>query len=1084
MASSTTLKARATHYVVGREEGEPLKIIYFQNILKGLKDYFYLNKTYVPIMPENTIDCLLNYFSSRTVHSNHSSPRFITTYTLDRGCFTKECQGPMEGATYTPLNILDFKGNKYPIKSITSQQRCDDCGKTYSKIHKCNIRRRNFYHHAVLPDSKIWWKRVTFTPVGCLPNVKRLYVVYDIETYTKHSQYGKQLVPYLLVFQLIGSKTLQNIASKIAIESGFAPRNDCFILLNSQSDVIGHHFKTFRSILQKTLALKMFQRYQKAYNINADTYADIESLNKQKLLDKSVTPKYAEIIIIGHNISGFDEIILASHVMEGVRKDDDLQMFKIVRSFMPRAGKLLFNDIIFSLPNPSYQKPDNTTFSRWKYGDIQPCDLKWQGLKFLVRDTFLLTHCSLRNAASAYQLELTKGHCPYNAINQYFMIGKYDCNEQGYPALKYWANEQEYEENKPKTGEEYNLIEEATKYCIEDVKVTARLVEKLIIGYQTFCHDNLNLNCLFNVFQRPTISSTTHAIFKQMFYKEEPKLSKFLPNLEAPSLAMYDHIRQSVRGGRCYPSFLGVYTQPIYVYDVCGMYASALSHPMPYGQTEGPFDAALSIQAFQHKLDSKENLSYFDPDIKPMIVVADCHPPDLDQLDVLPPLCSRTSGRLCWTNESLTGETLTTVDLIILHNRKWTCKIIQKHNLYAVWPEWKPLCRPYVTINIAAKERADKDKNQTQRSISKLLSNALYGSFATKLDNKKVVFMEDLDQITAQSLQNGGSNIISLTTVVNKSLPQLDSSYWKQYFDLPQVEEPLSHEVNDKTKVTAFIGGDNQDHVTFKPITFLTAECDNLLLATVEANSEWIPNDRYATQIASFVLAWSRAFMSEWATILYEDDLGKPYEERVVKSVYGDTDSLFVTEAGHKLMQTKGAHRLKSSKNPLVYQDGGNLTWLVECETVCRSCGSDAYVSESCFLAPKLYALQKIVCPKCGTESEGKLRAKGHAKECVTYDLLKSCFLDYYLLEKPTKSFQSERVSIKRTLISAAGGTSKPFTVVEKVLTRILRPWTDLTMARGPELELGYLLYPYDKSRPNPRPREVLTENPFWDDSS
>lgn len=550
---------------------------------------------------------------------------------------------------------------------------------------------------------------------------------------------------------------------------------------------------------------------------------------------------------------------------------------------------------------------------------------------------------------------------------------------------------------------------------------------------------------------------------------------------------MYEHVRNSVRGGRCYPTFLGIYQKPVYVYDICGMYASALSHPMPYGRTEEPFEAASSIQCFQRLLDSKKRLSYFHKKIKPMIIEADCFPPDVDDLDVLPPLCSRKSGRLCWTNEPLLGEVLTTVDLIILHNRGWKVQLRRDPDMYAVWTEWKPICRNYVSINIAAKEKADKENNQTQRSISKLLSNALYGSFATRLDNKSVVFMEDVEDGTTD-LTEGTSEIVSLTTVVSRSLPTIDTSHYHTFFNLPQVHEDEASLQKTNLNSTPFIGdapgrADGRSPNFFKPITFLSSECDNLMLATVQKNSEWIRNDRYATQIASFVLAWSRAFMSEWAEILYKEDKGKPYDERVVKSLYGDTDSLFLTEEGHKLMQTAGKHRLKSSGNSLVYQDGQGLKWLVECETQCTVCKSDAFASEAVFLAPKLYALKDVTCGKCGHVNNGKLRAKGHAKECVSYDLLKACFIDYYLLEAPTTTYQSERTSMKKTLMNSVG-SSKPFTVVEKQLIRILRPWMEKTLTSGPMLEQGYLLYPFDRSNPNPHPQEPLTENPFWDDSS
>lgn len=1070
--SSTVIKARSTHYVTGYHDGGLVKIIFYKDTLKGVQNYLKVHGGRCCGSPVLTLENLATW-SPR--------PSAVRWWVLENHSLTVSEE--QLGGDAGPVQVLSYKGEKYLIKNLINIKKCDECGTPFVKTHNCNFRKRQFYHHAILPDTKCWWKPIRFTPLGCLETAERLFVIYDIETYTYHSAYGKQLVPYLLVLTFKGDKRLRKEAEAIASSTGFTKYRNCFLILDKEPDRIGKSFKKLRIELQKKVASLAWKQFKERQSLEDEetTFEHLQTMAKEGRLKLDAEPSFMEIYVIGHNICGFDEIVLASHVLEGLHHEDSFKMFRIRRNFMPRAGKLLFNDITMALPNPSYAKPKGDTFARWKKGILLPCDVKWQGVKFMVRDTFLLTHSSLRNCAKAYQLQVSKGHCPYGALNEHFMTGTYLHDENGYPARKYWDNDTEYEENKPLPGETYDLVQKAVDYCVDDVRVTEGLVKKLICGYQTFCTEVLDMDCTFNIFQRPTISSTTHCMFKQVYYSSEEECGLHLRNLEAPSEAMYEHVRQSVRGGRCYPSFLGVFENPIYVYDICGMYASALSHPMPHGPSLNPFDAMCAIQTFQTRLDSREKLSYFDKEIKPMIVVADCFPPDLTELDVLPPLCSRKSGKLCWTNEELLGEVLTTVDLIMLHNRGWKVKLHKHPELYAVWPEWKCICKDYVSINIAAKEKADRENNQTQRSISKLLSNALYGSFATRLDNKQVLFLEDMGEKVQSSIRSGEASIVSMTSVCSNSLPQTDHSPWKEFFNLPQVGHANAEELNGVEDSQPFIGGE-KGHVTFKPITFLSAECESLLLATVESNSDWVKNDRYATQIASFVLAWSRAFMSEWATILYEDDWGKPYSDREPKSVYGDTDSLFLTEAGHRLMTTKGASRLKSSGNSLVYQGDGRLAWLVECETKCSRCSADAYSSESCFLAPKLYALKDTTCPACGEVNSGKLRAKGHAKSSINYDLLKTCFLDYYLLDRPTEVFQSERTSLKRTLVNATGAGA-PFTVVEKQLVRILRPWNDMTMRKGEQLHRGYLLFPYDQKYPNPRPQETLQENPFWEDS-
>nr|QTH80084.1 polymerase [Tern adenovirus] len=1074
--SSTVTKHRATHYIVGNYNGEQLKIIYIKDLNVGLQNYIKLHHLNERITG-TSIDQITEL--CKKINAN------LSIYTSVNATIKKEIVR-VENPITEGLNILQFRNELFVIKSISKQNKCENCGTTYSKIHNCNYRKREYYHHIINKDTRNWWELIKFFPIGSCENTKRLYIVYDIETFTQHTKYGKQLVPYLLAFTMFGDKKLLSTAEKIATDLNFIATDNCYFLLSSGKDVIGRQFKQFRLNIQKEFAIAVWKKFAKQHNIEADiSYEDIIELNKNNKLNKSKKPTFVEIIVIGHNITAFDEIVLANHVIEGLNDYDAFKMFEIRRNFMPRAGKLLFNDISLNLPNPSYEKPNTNTFQQWRSGIVDSSTMKVQGLKFMVRDTFLMTHCSLRTAAQAYQLPIAKGHCPYAAVNEFFMLGKYEKEENGYPARKYWASEKEYLENKPEAGKTYDIISESIKYCIDDVKVTSLLTQKLVEGYKLFCENEINLPCNFHVFQRPTISSNTHAIFKQIHYRDNNGTKDYLPNLQAPSEKMYDHIRQSIRGGRCYPSFIGVFEEPIFVYDICGMYASALTHPMPYGRTEDPFTASISINNFQKILETNDKISYFDNKIKPMIVQADCEPPPVEMLDVLPPMCSRKGGRLCWTNEPLHAETMTTIDLITLHNRGWKCKINTNSDIYAVWPEWKCICKNYVSINIKAKEKAEKEKNLTQRSISKLLSNSLYGSFATRLDNKKVVFDRDINDVDLNKLLTGKAEITAHTTVICSSLPRTDFTKTKQLFNLPDCtsKDTIHQNENFENSLTqqAFIGADN--HVIFNPITFLEASCDDLLISVIEDNSEWITNNKYPSQIASFVLAWTRAFTSEWADILYSDDRGKNYIDRTIKSIYGDTDSLFLTKDGHERMLTVGKHRLKRNGGKLIFdEDNPDLTWLVECETMCNTCGKDAYATESVYLAPKLYALKDIHCDNCNTTQPGKLRAKGHAKECINYDVMKQCFTEYDLLEQPTKDFSTRRMTMKRTL-NMGNQKSKPFTVMEKQLTRILRPWNDMTMWKLTQYSNGYLLCPYDKTNPNPRLADQLIENPFWENT-
>lgn len=1015
------------------------------------------------------------------------APSVFKVYTHHRGKIKTHVENHEEPLLAFPISVL-IKSNKvFLIKNIVPTLKCDNCGSFYKVSHTCNVRCRDYYFHHVNTMTSDWWESISFFPIGSLKCTERLFITYDVETYTWHGKFGKQLVPFMLVFKISGDPELVEAAAALAEKHEWNRwENDplTFYELNPQKRAVGYKFKKYRSGLQSMTTSMLWSHVLKQnpkieelkINHGLETVDDItpKQLDSIKLVG---TPRFIEVYVVGHNISGFDEIVMAAQVINN--KTEVPAPFKITRNFMPRAGKILFNDITFALPNPAYK--NRKSFDEWQRGMCEPEDFKMQFVKFMVRDTFALTHTSLRNAAKAYSLEVEKGCCPYKAVNEFYMLGSYRIDEEGFPAPDYWKDEEEYRFNKDlwkkQGGSAYNIIQQTLAYCVTDVIVTAELVKKLQESYNTFLSVEADLpDARFNIFQRPTISSNSHAIFKQILYKTE-KLEK--GNLEhilmAPSEEMYEYVRASIRGGRCYPTYMGVLEEPLYVYDICGMYASALTHPFPAGRPLNPYDRALAVHRYEEKMKRCKKISYFDPSLLPAIFTIDADPPDEQFLDVLPPFCSRKGGRLCWTNESLRGEVATSIDVITLHNRGWAVRILPDEKT-TIFPEWKCIARQYVQLNIAAKEKADKEKNQTMRSIAKLLSNALYGSFATKLDNKKTVFSDQLDvnEILTGEYSVKATSYIETDNYSAEIMPEFVVAYPPEVHE----EDPSSDEEGGKRP--PFIeGGDrakNADHVTYtyKPITFLDVQEEDLCLYTLEKTTPLIANNRYPSQIASFVLAWTRAFVSEWSSFLYDPDLGTPIEDRKLKSVYGDTDSLFLTEEGHRLMESRGKHRLKKNGGNLVFDPKNpDLTWLVECETQCEKCKSDAYSTESVFLAPKLYALKNITCPACSHVGKGKLRAKGHATTQLSFDLLKACY--YSDLQEGSERFQSSRMSLKRTLASTQPNVH-PFTVVESTLARSLRPWKDKTLVAID----NHRLKPYSNSSPNPRNNEVVWMNLPW----
>lgn len=991
--------------------------------------------------------------------------------------------------------------------SIVAMNRCLDCGQMYRHVHTCSSRARQFYFNRLNPHTRDWWQTIRFTPLGSPPNTRRLFITYDIETYTWHGRAGKQLVPFLLVMQLQGDDLLLTPARWLATELGWTvpdpglnqnPRlgqgRDVYYYRALGKNEVGAKFKQFRARLQEMTVDALWHRCLEQSPALARSVAEgveldpdlVETCTRRREPDDlpyavEMQNHFWEIYVVGHNITGFDEVVMAAQTID--HRAQVPPAFRITRNFMPRQGKLLFNDITYTLPNPAYRKRED--FAEWEQGIFRGRDAPFQYVRFMVRDTFQLTHTSLAKAATAYNLPIEKSHCPYGAVNDYFRLGFFEADESGFPELHYWKDRDEYVDCKMeynrRCGElPYDIEREVLRYCIIDVLVTALLAQKLIESYRQFVTENLNMSaqCAFNVFQRPTISSNSHAIFRQIVFRDtHPGRAGLGEHVVAPSLAMYDFVRQSIRGGRCYPTYIGELEEPVYVYDICGMYASALTHPFPTGYPCEPLlrNAALEDWMRELRRQPRRRLDYFDGRLLHGIVLLDADPPSRDQLDVLPPFCSRRGGRLAWTNESLRSEVATTIDVITLHNRGWRVRLLEDDR-NTLFPRMTCIARNYVTLNIAAKEKADREKNQTMRSIAKLMSNALYGSFATKLDNRQVRFEADIEPTLDEQIVRGKARVLSACflepdVMSAEVLPLFCNHYLPSQSMM--TGDNASDVYDDIPLAPPYIPSPDdppQRAVMYQPIRMLHSESPDMCLVTVELLTDLIENDRYPTHLASFVLAWTRAFTSQWAEFLYESDRGLQFEKRLLKSVYGDTDSLFLTAAGRELMETKGRRHIKKNKMAgLVFDPSAPaLTWLVECETVCSQCGADAYCPRTVFLAPKLYALSEVRCEAHPQHrGPGKLRAKGHATALLSYDVLVDCYRSHMVAEDPDAAFATTRVALKKTLASLQGQTF-PFTVVEGRLTRTLRPWKDMTLVPLTTKDPRWLI-PYNNAQPNPR---------------
>nr|WGL40794.1 DNA polymerase [Tawny frogmouth aviadenovirus A] len=1074
------------------------------------------------------------------------------------------------------------------IAAYAPVKRCPACGNYWVREHNCCERRAAFRYHVIDRAGSERWKHVYFSCPAAHPHARLLFVTYDIETYTVFERKGKRMQPFMLCFSLSGHPQLVRRATRLARQDPeLRPLRGGFYWIDPAPGQVARRFRAFRTRLQLYFSRDLVRRYARhnrerfAQLMRENGLRDLYDVPYQALLDAGpqnlALPEdfhVVDIVVLGHNICKFDELLLATELVE--QRHIFPAATRCERSFMPRVGRLLFNDIRFYMPNPNYLAKDPDRLERWASGRYSARDARSVAVRFMVRDTLQLTSgAKLSKAAAAYALQLSKGHCPYEAVNEQVSRGAFEADADGFPVARYWEDPAIIDEQKAlwrqeHPGEAYDIVRACLEYCMQDVEVTQELAHTLHRSYDAYFKQELGMDGAYHIFDRPTIPSNTHAFWKQIafsaFVRERqaqrqrdaaaaapppapdrenlppgapkkkarrPPLIRlpdpnYVAEVYAPNRPMFKYIRQALRGGRCYPTVLGPYAHPVYVFDICGMYASALTHPMPHGMPLEPSFVARHVDELNSLLAQDAPLSYFDERIKPSILKVEAYPPDIRDLDPLPPICSRRGGRLVWTNEPLYDEVITVIDIVILHNRGWRVRVLQDA-MNVVFPEWKPICSEYVGKNIAAKEKADQEKNEVMRSISKMLSNALYGAFATNMDTTRIVFEQDVSDELRADIYEGLQVVKHVTLLGDSSFsgrlvhpdhrPPLHVDIargftppWSVYrgrrpraeapaSDLPRwasdpdasngcaskLDNPLTRErtladvdqeVDAVLRAAPFIEPPDEDHAHYataretrlKPFTLGDASAEALTVLHLERADQMVDNSRYATQIACFVLGWSRAFFSEWSEILHAPDRGLHPHQRPPQSLYGDTDSLFVTQSGYERMRTRGAHRIKGPHTRLTFDpQKPDLYWACDCDIKCKQCGADTYSSEAVFLAPKLYGLKDAVCtnPQCGHVGQGKIRSKGHRQSELVYDILMRCWLKHEEEQCSGRSaipdLYTKRTIFKTTLLNKVSRYD-PFTIHNEQLVRILRPWRDPTLYRH-----GDFLHPYNSAHPNPR---------------
>lgn len=253
----------------------------------------------------------------------------------------------------------------------------------------------------------------------------------------------------------------------------------------------------------------------------------------EEMLSKAITdliiPANNNALIYAHNLSNFD----GAFILKIIAKLAEYKKWK----FTPilREGRIIELKISFKVGK------DTVT------------------IKF--RDSLLLLPASLRKLADSFGV-LQKSYFPHRFIN-----GN-DLNYVGKtPAYKYWDDITLKEFNEIKS-DNWNLKEEAIKYCIQDCITLYQIIYKF--AKLIFSKWNVNLN------KYPTLPSLAFAIYRSNFMKEFtiPKISG----------KMYEDIKQSYTGGHTdtyKPS-----GEDLYHYDVNSLYPSVMAtYEMPVGKS-------------------------------------------------------------------------------------------------------------------------------------------------------------------------------------------------------------------------------------------------------------------------------------------------------------------------------------------------------------------------------------------------------------------------------------------------------------------------------------------------------------------
>jgi hypothetical protein len=343
-------------------------------------------------------------------------------------------------------------------------------------------------------------------------------------------------------------------------------------------------------------------------------------------------------------------------------------------------------------------------------------------IKISILDSFLLLPFKLKKLGIVFNCEVSKGIYPYKFINQ-GNINYIGC----IPGIEYFSGKEEIstEEYKDYINEiqgNWDCKLETLKYLEKDLDILYDIMHKF--NNTTFREFKVNISRI------RTISGLAFLIFSANYYKPKSKPIYFTKG------RIEEFIRQGYYGG-IVDVFTNYTDYETYKYDVNSHYPNAMLMPMPGGKprisTEKNLDKIFGFVEAKVKGPSKEQLRV------PILPV---------KINGKTVLFRNTVVGVWWSEELKMARDLGYKILEIK-----SCVLFDKVEGFF---------EDYVNTIYAKKLKSEKEENEIQRLIYKLLLNSLYGRLGIKgtINDLKIIRDNPQGKKITKVLETENSDIL------------------------------------------------------------------------------------------------------------------------------------------------------------------------------------------------------------------------------------------------------------------------------------------------------------------------------------